>query len=230
MRRSWEGNVILAAVLLIAAAGLVLLAASRWSAGPPLLVLFLLISAAIIAAAAVGILAGVIEQYTDQRERNRASEAAAWERAQPEVARIEAMTQLVTRLQTANPTVLQILAGDPMLAKIIAGNFGPNAAVITKDGEVPYSFVDEWWAANKDKDVLIAVNQWPTTGGKRQYASWIERHLIALHFLVTWRGTRTAQWESDGAKIDFLEAFYGERINQQHRNESASPNEDKNDI
>lgn len=212
--RTWEGKLLTAAVLLIIAAGLVLLAASKWNGGSPLLVLFLLIAAAILAAAAVGILAGVIEQFTNMRELNKAREAAAWERAAPEVVRLESYTALVCRLESANETVLQILMADPRLAQVIAGNFGPVAGVNVKDGVIPYGFLDEWWAANKDRETLIPVNQWPTTGGQRQYASWLERHLIDAHILARWGGNRTASWASESSKREFLNQFYGERIRQ----------------
>jgi hypothetical protein len=212
--RTWEAKLITAAVLLIIAAGLVLLAAARWKSGSTLLVIFYLVAAAILAATAIGIISGAIEKRRLTYLEEQIRLAAAWEKAEPEVVRLEAMTQLVTNLKSASPTVLQILAGDPLLAKVIAGNFGPIAAVITKDGEVPYSYLDEWWATNKSLDILVPVGQWPTTANKRQYASWLERHLIDLKFLVSWGGRKTAKWTSEEAKLEFLEYFYGERINR----------------
>ena len=228
-RKTGEGNLITAAIC-FAIAALLLFAAGFQSNWP--LWFRLAVGVIGLTVAILGVLIGSagVELLQIRHEENQAHIATVWERAQPDVVKIESYTALVSRLSMAGEDTLRVLAAFPELARIIVSNFGPFAAVTTKDGEVPYSFVDEWWAANKDKDVLVSVNQWPTTAGKRQYASWLERHLISLRLLVTWGGRRTAQWASPGAKTDFLKTFYGERINQQYRPENAFTDEAENDL
>lgn len=206
---------ILAAVLLVTAAGLVCLAIWRNRvSGPGLLFFFLLIAAAILGAAAVGILSGVIERARYEHLTNAAQLKAVEARSSPEIVKLEVFRDILIRLERADEETKRILLGDPLLAKVIAGNFGPVTGVSTAGGYVPYEFLDEWWAKNKDSSDLLPVTWWDVAGHKRQYASWLENHLIQVKLLEKWGGQRTARWAYPKAKADFVKYFYGERIRQ----------------
>lgn len=211
--RTGEANLITAALCFVIAA-LLVFAAAKQDNWPGWLRLFLALAGIIIAVLGAALAAAGVDQLWARHELDRARVDAAKSRAMPEVARIEAYTALVARLQGADETVLRILQADPLLAKVIAGNFGPVTGVSTAGGYVPYEFLDEWWAKNKDNDDLLPVTWWDVAGHKRQYASWLENHLIQVKLLEKWGGQRTARWAYPKAKADFVKYFYGERIRQ----------------
>lgn len=213
-RRTWEANLITGFVLSLVLAGLILAVRYGWGRWSEPVMILLVLAAIAAAACVLGLLFGAFDMLVAQHQIERARVAAARNRATPEIQLLMAQTELVTRLEMAPEYVIDVLRNDSAIARVIAGNFGPVAGVATKDGQVPYEFIDEWYAYNAKRDALLPVSQWPTAGNRQRYASWLERHLIAAGILQTWAGSNTAEWASPHAKEEFVKQFYGQRVNR----------------
>lgn len=214
-KRPGEVSLIIAAILLIIASGLAALAAYLWDKAHWAVILFLAASALALLAAAAGLIASGIDQLMAAHRFDWALVAARRAAAAtPEAVILRERAELVQRLNMSNPVVLQILANDKELAKMIAGSYGPAAAVMTKFGAVPYDFVDEWYTVNARSETLRPVRDWPTAGNRQKYASMFERHLIVGGLLVTWDGSKTAEWASAHAREEFIRQYYGQRVNR----------------
>lgn len=131
-----------------------------------------------------------------------------------ETINLEKRIELARAMRQLPPEAWNAIQNYGPLVSALAGSAGPLAGLKTGDAEIPYTFIDVFFAKSTELE-LCPNSTWSDGSRDRQYAEALVAWLATRGYVVylgRHGGPHPSRWSYRGARGDALSDIYGDRI------------------
>lgn len=132
----------------------------------------------------------------------------------PETVALEKRIELARAMRSLPPEAWDAIQNYGPLVSALAGSAGPIAGLKTGDVEIPYTFIDAFFAKSTELE-LCPNSTWSDGSRDRQNAEALVAWLSSRGYVVylgRHGGPRPSRWAYRGARTDAMNDIYGNRI------------------